>query len=441
MFITKMSLPRRSFLQGIGATVALPLLESMIPAVTALAKTPAVPPHRLGCVYVPHGAIMDKWTPAQVGRNFEFTPILRPLEPFRDSLVVVSNLSGPPTANGGGHALAPASWLTGVPPKRTEAEDVLAGETIDQAVAKAIGQGTQFPSLELATEDFSNHIGACDTGYSCVYMNTIAWQGPTTPLPMEINPRIVFERLFGSSGTHEQRLVRMAEDRSILDSVMTATTRMESRLGARDRVRLDQYLDNIREIERRIQRAEQQTDFHQAVPDAPIGVPDSFEDHVALMFNMLAVAYESDMTRVFTFMVARDLSAQTYPQLGITEGHHAVSHHANNPSKVIKHAAINNYHVQLFAKFLEKLQATPDGDGSVLDHSIILYGSGMSDGNLHNHHPLPLVIAGGGAGQIKGGRHVAYPEMTPMGNLLVSIGRKAGADVDHFGDSNGAVDL
>jgi hypothetical protein len=441
MFITKTSLPRRTFLRGVGTALALPLLDAMVPAATPLAQTAAKPHRRFGFVYVPHGAIMNEWTPQVIGAGFEFTPILKPLEPFRGSLTVISNLTGPPTANGGGHALAPASWLTGVAPKRTEAEDVRAGQTIDQLIAKGIGQESTLPSLELATEDFSNNVGACDTGYSCAYMNTISWQGPTTPLPMEINPRIVFERLFGGSGTVDERVARTRINRSILDAVSDSTETLRGRLGADDRVRLTEYLDNMREIERRIQRAEQTAATRPTAIDAPIGVPDRFDEHVSLMFSLLTVAFEADLTRVFSFMVARDLSARTYPDIGVPEGHHAVSHHSGNPSRIAKHAVINTYHVELFSRFLEKLRATPDGDGSLFDHSTILYGSGMADGNLHNHKPLPLVLAGGGAGRLRGGRHVVYPEMTPLGNLLVALGQQAGLDVETFGDSTGALSL
>ena len=328
MFITRLALPRRTFLRGVGATVALPLLEAMVPALRAGAA--AAPVRRFGAIYTPHGNVMQQWTPAAAGPAFELTPILKPLEAFRDRLVVVSNL-GLPVANGGAHAVAPSLWLSATWPKKTEAEDVYAGTTVDQVIAKAIGQDTPFPSLEVAIEDFTGYIGACDTGYSCTYANTIAWQSPTTPLPMEINPRIVFERMFGGTGTAAERLARMQENRSILDVVTKQAKRLQAGVGARDRVRLSEYLDNVREIERRIERGEQQAGAQFAAPPAPIGVPDTFEKHVGLMFDLLALAFQADITRVFTFMMSRELSAHL-SEVGIADSHHSLSHHRNNPS-------------------------------------------------------------------------------------------------------------
>jgi hypothetical protein len=436
MFITKMSLGRRTFLRGVGATVALPLLEAMVPALTATAKTAANPQLRFGGVYVPHGVILDQWIPKTVGAGFDITPILKPLEPFRDSLVVVSNL-----ARGGGnnHAVSCAAWLTGAVAKPTEAEDVRVGTSIDQAVANRIGQDTPFPSLELATEDFTGFVGGCSTGYSCAYMNTISWATPSSPLPMEINPRVVFERLFGRPGSAAQRRARMAKDKSILDSVTEDVNRLRGWLGSRDRVRLSEYLENVREIERRIERMEAQHGSEVASFDAPIGIPEVYGDHAALMFDLAAVAYETDLTRVFTFMMARDLSTKTYPQLGVTAGHHDVSHHGGNPEQLSAHAKINFYHVQLFANFIEKLRAMPDGDGSVLDHSLIFYGSGMGNGNIHGPEQLPLLMIGGGSH--KGQRHVQTSDKTPLGNVWVSVADKFGIPTDHFGDSTGAVTL
>jgi len=436
MFITRMSLPRRTFLRGLGATVALPMLEAMVPAVTAGAA--ANPVCRFGAIYTPHGNLMQQWTPATAGPSFELTPILKPLEPFRDRLVVVSNL-GLPVANGGAHAVAPSLWLSAAWPKKTEAEDVHAGTTVDQIIAKAIGQDTQFPSLEVAIEDFTGYVGACDTGYSCTYANTISWQTPTTPLPMEINPRIVFERMFGGTGTAAERLVRMQENRSILDVVVGQAKRLQTRVGPRDRARLSEYLDNVREIERRLERAEQQSESDLAVPEVPIGVPDTFAQHVGLMFDLLALAFQADITRVFTFMMSRELSARTYPEVGISDSHHSLSHHRNNPARMAKFALVNTYYMQLFGKFLEKLQTTPDGGGSLLDHSMILYGSGMASGDLHNHHPLPNIVAGRGAGRITGGRHLLNPELTPLGNLHLTLAQKAGVEIDRFGDSTGTL--
>ena len=441
MFITKMSVPRRAFLRGMGVTLALPLLEAMVPALTATAKTAANPVRRFGAVYVPHGKILDQWTPAAEGTGFAFTPILKPLEPLRDQLCVVSGLDGPKDPAAGGHATAPAMWLTGISPKKTEGVDVRNEMTIDQLIAKAIGQDTPFPSIELATEDFTGFVGACDVGYSCTYMNTIAWSGPTTPLPMEINPRVVFERMFGGAGTIDQRVERMRTRRSILDSVSESATRLQQGLGATDRSRLAEYLEDVREIERRLQRSEQNSDADLSVPQAPLGVPDAFEDHVALMFDLLAIAYQADITRVFTFMMARDLHNRTYPQVGVDEPHHGLSHHQNKADKMARFARINAYHVSLFGKFLTRLQATPDGDGSLLDHSVILYGSGMGNANVHSHVALPYLVAGTGMGAIKGGRHIKAPAHDPSGNLLLSIVDKFGIAKDRIGYSTGRVDL
>ena len=439
MFITKIAVPRRTFLRGAGAAVALPLLEAMTPAFVARARTAAIAPKRFGAVYIPHGATLDEWVPKTAGRGFEFTPILKPLEPFRDELVVVSNLDGPlELAGGGGHAISPSSFLSGVRPKVSQGTDVYNGTTIDQVIAAEIGQDTPRPSLEVGIEDASRFVGACEAFYSCAYVNNIAWRTPTMPLPSEINPRVVFERLFGAPGTTAERLARIQEDRSILDSVAEGTTHLQRGLGSRDRARLSDYLDNIREIERRIQRAEQHADTELTVRDAPTGVPDTYEEHVTLMFDLLAVAFQTDITRVFTFMMARDFSGQAYPESGVADSFHALSHHQNRPEKLARFAVINRYHYQLFARFLEKLKSTPDGDGSLVDHSVIFYGSGMGDANVHSHAELPLVVAGGG---LRGGRHVTHPKETPLANLLVSLAGAFGIELDRFGDSTGRVDL
>jgi hypothetical protein len=439
MFITRKSMPRRTFLRAAGATLALPLLDSMIPAATAMAKTAAVPQRRLGFVYIPHGVIMDNWTPQGATAGFDLPPILKPLEPFRDSLVVVSNLSAPPS--NGSHATASGGWLTGTSPKRTDGPDFRAGTTMDQLVANVIGQDTTFPSIEAATEDFTGLVGACDPGYSCAYMNTLNWATPTTPLPMEINPRTLFDRMFGGGNTREERLARMRTDRSVLDLVKADLADLEGGLGPADKARLDEYLGHVREVERRIQRTEQQADTQLAVPSAPIGVPESFEEHVAVLFDLLALAYEADLSRVFTFMMAREVSQRTYPQVNVTEPHHSISHHGNKPDKIAGHARINVYHMQLFTKFLARLRATPDGEGSLLDHSVILYGSGMSNGNGHTPSPLPVAIVGGGAGLIKGDRHLVVKEQTPFANLLLDLGDKFGVHSDSFGISTGRLEL
>jgi Protein of unknown function (DUF1552) len=444
MIVTKKHLSRRAMLRGIGgAAISLPLLDSMIPALTAQTNTAANVTPRLGCIYVPHGAVMDKWTPIGTGSDFEFGPILSALQRHRENIIVVSNLShhmAEALGDGGAdHSRATATWLNGTHAKKTEGEDVRAGTTIDQMTAQKIGQSTRFPSLELATEDMTGLIGACDVGYSCAYMNTISWSTPTTPLPMEINPRVVFERLFGEGGTLSERQARMEEDRSILDQITGAVPRLQTGLGPKDRTRMNEYLENIREIERRLQIAEKQAGSQVAVPNAPVGVPDSFEEHVGLMFDMMALAYQSDATRVFTFMMARELSQRSYPQVGVPDPHHATSHHQDNPEKLAKLVKIQNYHLTLFAKFLDKLKNTPDGDGNLLDHTTLLYGSCLSNSNIHNHNPLPTLLAGGGAGTLKGGRHVKCPENTPMANLLLSVLNKMGVPTDKVGDSTSGI--
>jgi len=421
-------MPRRAFLRGAGTMLALPLLDAMIPALTAQITTSP----RLGFVYIPHGAVMDKWTPSATGSAFEFTPILQPLAPYRDRLLIMSNLShhqADSLGDGGAdHARSSPTFLSGVHPRRTEGEDIRAGITIDQIAAQHIGQSTRYPSLELTTEDMTGVVGACDTGYSCSYMNTISWRTPTAPLPMEINPRVVFERLFGDGGA-------VQEDRSILDEIAREIPGLQNNLGPLDRARLNDYLDNVREIERRLRIAEKQSATSLAVPQAPIGVPESYGEHARLMFDLLALAYQADQTRVFTFMLARELSQRSYPQVGVPEPHHATSHHQDDPVKLAKLVKIQTYHVTLFAHFLEKLRSIPDGDGSLLDHSLILYGSSMSNSNLHNHKPLPILVAGG----VKGGRHLKFAEDTPMANLLVALLNRAGVPQDKVGDSTGAL--
>ncbi|HEY7444856.1 MAG TPA: DUF1552 domain-containing protein, partial [Vicinamibacterales bacterium] len=364
MFITKRHLPRRTVLKGIGATLALPLLESMIPARTLLARTAAAPSPRLGFIYVPHGAVMAQWTPATEGAGFEFTRILQPLEPFRERLNVVSGLGQKAADTSAVHSLSPTTWLSGVRPKPTQGRDAYAGVTADQIAAQHIGQDTILPSIELATEDHSGLIGACDRDYGCIYMNTLSWRTPTTPLPMEINPRKVFERMFGQGGTAADRQARTEQDRSILDAITTQASDLQRRLGPQDRAKVGDYLDNVREIERRIQMAGSGDGGAELVlPVAPAGIPFSYEEHVKLMYDLLTLAYQANITRVFTFMVAREVSNRTYPQVGVHEGHHAVSHHQNRAEKLEKNARIQSYHVGLLAYFLEKLQSTPDGDG------------------------------------------------------------------------------
>jgi hypothetical protein len=437
MVTMKKHISRRTVLRGMGASIALPFLESMVPALTPTAQTAASPLMRFAVVFVPLGERPGFWTPAKAGRDFEFTPILKPLEPFRNWVTIVSELCNPLD----GHAVSVAAWLSGTVPFRTIAENVRAGITIDQVIANKIGQDTPFPSLELATEDFTGWIGGCDTAYSCAYMNTISWKTPTTPLPMEINPRVVFERMFGRPGTRAQRVERMQENRSILDSVRADVTDLEKRLGTKDRARLNDYLDNLREIEQRIQKAEKQVSTSVNLPDAPIGIPESFDEHAALMYDLMAVAYEANITRVITYMKSRDASQRVYPNIGVMEPHHAMSHHGNNQEKIAGLIKVNTYHMTLFARFLERLKATPDGDGSLLDHSIILYGSGMSESDTHSRLNLPTLLAGGGAGQMKGNRHIQAAKETPIANMLISLANKFDCDLDKFGISSGTVEI
>ena len=437
MYITQKHLPRRTFLRAAGATLALPLLDAMVPA---FANVPRQGP-RLGFVYVPHGAVMAHWTPDTEGRGFELKPILKPLEDYRDRLSIVSGLHHRAADSTAVHSLSPTTWLSGVRPKPTQGVDAYAGVTADQIAAQTIGQDTMLPSMELATEDHSGLIGACDRDYGCIYMNTLSWRTETTPMPMEINPRKVFERMFGAGGSVEQRLAQRREDRSILDALTGQATGLQQKLGAHDRATLDTYLEAVREIERRLARAETQIaeNADLEIPEAPPGIPFAYEDHVDLMFDLLALSYQADITRVFTFMMAREVSNRTYPQVGVAEGHHAVSHHQNRADKLEMNARIQNYHVGLFRRFLDKLDAVPDGEGSLLDNSILLYGSNMSNSNAHDHYPLPNVVVGGGAGRLRGGQHVKCVDHTPQTNLLLTMLHKADVPLETLGDSTGTV--
>ncbi len=437
MFLTKKHLPRRTFLRGVGATLALPLLDGMVPAFASNLRQG----QRLGFVYVPHGAIMTRWTPDAAGRDFEFKDILQPLAPFRDRLSIVSGLHHRAADTTAVHSLSPTTWLSGVRPKPTQGVDAYAGVTADQYAAMAIGQETMLPSMELATEDHSSLIGACDRDYGCIYMNTLSWRTPTTPLPMEINPRKVFERMFGEGGGAAQQRARRREDRSILDALTQQAASMKLELGARDRDKLDAYLESVREIERRLQRAESQIESNEdlSIPEAPAGIPFVYEDHIEIMFDLMALAFQADITRVITFMMARELSNRTYPQVGVVEGHHAVSHHQNRDDKMDMNARINRYHAGLFARFLEKLDAIEDGEGTLLDNSMLLYGSNMSNSNAHDHFPLPNLVVGRGRGRLAGGQHVRCADHTPMTNLLLTMLDKADVPMESLGDSTGTI--
>lgn len=443
MIVTKKSLPRRTFLRGMGVTLALPLLDAMTPALaTAMSAKPVV---RLGFIYVPNGIIMDKWTPAGEGADFQFASTMKPLEPFRDRLLVMSGLAqvqGRALGDGAGdHARAGATFLTGVHPRKTEV-NIQAGISADQIAATELSKYTQFGSLELGIE--SNQLaGGCDSGYSCAYTNTVSWRGPTNPLPVENNPRVIFERLFGEGDSTDaaSRLAMLSKQRSILDYVNGSLNRLGGTLGSGDRAKLNEYADAIRDIERRIQKAEQQNAAMKLpVMERPTAVPDEFEDHVKMVMDLEVLAFQTDMTRVITLMMAREGSNRPYRNIGISDGHHNMTHHQNDPEKIAKVTKINEVHVKMFAYLLDRLKATPDGNGNLLDHSMILYGSSISDGNLHTHHDLPIVLAGGGAGQVQGNRHLKFPKDTPLNNLLLSMLDKAGVPVERFGDSTGKLD-
>jgi hypothetical protein len=443
MIITKKALDRRMFLRGIGTAMALPLLDSMIPALAGSSTPPAV---RLGFVYVPNGIIQKDWVPQTLGTNFEFMPTMKPLEPFRDKLIVLRNLAqynGQALGDGGGdHARAGATWLTGVHPKKTEGADIHAGISADQIAAKKLAQKTQFGSLEIGIEEPSL-AGGCDSGYSCAYTNTISWRGPTTPNPMEVSPRALFERLFGDGETTDPavRIGRMEQDRTILDFVSGDVSRLQGSLGARDKSKLDEYLEGIRDIERRIQKAEEQSAAVKIpVMDRPAGIPDTFEEHTKLMSDLMVIAFQTDMTRVITYMMAREGSNRSYREIGVPDGHHSLSHHMRDPEKMAKVAKIDQYHVKSFAYLVGRMEATPDGDGTLLDHTMLLYGSSIRDGNVHDHYDLPLVLAGGKSVDICGGRHIQYKPDTPMTNLLLTMLDKAGVPADTLGDSTGRVD-
>ena len=439
MFITKMSLPRRTLLRGMGATLALPLLDAMVPALSAIAKTAAAPVRRLGVMYVPNGMAMQYWTPPTEGSGFEITPILQPLAPFHDQVLLLSGLKLPWDV--APHAGGSTPFLTGVV-GRTGETNIVCEISMDQIVAKQFGQHTQLASLELALEDKGNS-GQCSQGYSCVYLNTISWRDSKTPLPMESNPRVVFERMFGDSASTDStaRQARIARDRSVLDSVMDTVADLKRKVGAPDRGKIDQYLEAVRDVERRLQKADEQRDEPLPLVDQPAGVPSRYDDHARLMFDLQVLAYQSDLTRVITFMMAREESSLTYPEIGVPDTHHPLSHHAYDKLRIATLSKINTYHVKLFSDYLQKLRSTPDGDGTLLDHVMLLYGAGISDSNSHKHDNLPILLAGGASGTIKGGRHLRYHEDQPLADLLVTMMDKLGVAVDQIGDSDGALQI
>jgi hypothetical protein len=446
MMITKMALPRRTFLRGVGATLALPFLDAMVPALSAAAK--AASPRRLGFIYgSPNGVIQKAFVPTAVGAKFELSPILSPLAAVKDQLLVLSGLSHRQADSfgdgNGDHARGTAVWLSGVHAWDRRGggggDSVTLGTTVDQIAAEHLGRGTQLPSLELVLEKPTQI--ACDST-DCFFSNTISWRSPTTPNPMEPHPRMVFERLFGEGGTAAQRLALTHRTGSLLDSVIAEVSGLQKRLGAGDRTKLGEYLQSVREIEKRIQSGEANGALSElALPNRPTDIPDDFEEHAKLMFDLQVLAYQADITRVFSMLMAREGSPRTYPQIGVSEQHHPVSHHRDDPALIAKKQKIDTYHVQLLGYFLEKMQATPDGDGSLLDHSMILYGGGLGDGNLHEHSNLPTLVAGRLGGQLTTGRHLAFPVNTPMANFFTAVLDKVGVQIEKIGDSTGRLPL
>ncbi len=439
MVITKKALPRRTFIRGMGATLALPLLDAMVPAMSAKAR--GVP--RFAAIYVGNGANMFDWTPPTEGIGFEFSPTLKPLEPFRKRTLVFTGLDNFPATDqgdsGGQHPRAAPAFMGAVHPKQTEGADVRAGTTLDQVIAERICRDSKLPSLEVAV-DRNDVVGACDHGYACAYMNSMSWKTPTMPLPAETNPRFVFERLFGSGDTAEERQVRVREDRSILDGLTREISRLSRKLGGRDRAKLGEYLDAIRDVEDRIVRAESNNSNFE-VPDRPVGQPETFRVYAELMFDLQVLAFQADITRVTSFMMARENINRSYNEIGLPEAHHSMSHHGNNPEKMKDFSKLNTYHVETLAYYVNRLQSIPDGDGTLLDSTVVLYGKGMSDGNTHNNYSVPVVVIGGPENGLTGNRHLVYPKGTPLANLSVSLLDKFGVNVETFGDSTGHLPL
>jgi hypothetical protein len=433
MFITRKHLSRRTVLRGLGVSVGLPLLDAMIPAHTALAKTAAKGKPRMGFFYLPHGAVMNEWTPKGEGTQFEFSRILQPLEPFRSQLTVVSGLGNKPAESNATHAITPGTWLSAVPPKKSNAP--VGGVTIDQMAAQHIGQETPLPSIEVGVTERGG-AAACNGTYGCGHGNTISFRTPTTPLPMEADPRKLFNKLFGEGDSATERETLARDFGSILDMVMDDANALNRRIGERDRAMLGQYLESVREIERRVQKMAASDVSKLTLPELPVGVPE-FDKQLRLMYDMVALAYEANITRVVTFMTDAEVSNLAYPHLGISDAFHPLSHHNNRPASLEKLAKIQRYHTEVFASFLTRLAKTPDGEGSLLDNAIILYGGNMSNSDRHDHFPLPLAVVGGGCGTCKGGQHLKYPDRTPIANLLLTLLDRAGVPAEKVGDSTG----
>ena len=446
MMITRKHLPRRTFLRGLGATVALPLLDGMVPALGSATMQAAETIRRLGIVYIPNGMFMPNWTPPGESGVLKITPTLEPLVRFKDRMVMVSGLCSEegiarPGEGAGDHARAAGAFLTGVHPKKTEGHDIRAGVSMDQFAARIMGQETQLASLELSLES-AERAGSCDPGYSCAYANTLCWSSETTPLPMASNPRAVFERLFGTSGTTDPAawLVARQHDRSLLDMVTEKAARLRRELGPRDKVKLSEYLEAVRDVERRIQMAEQDTTRELPAMDQPAGVPESFEAHAKLMFDLQVLAYEADLTRIITFMMGHETSNRAYPEIGVPDSHHALSHHGGDTALIDKLKKVDEHLTKMFAYYVDRLASTPDGEGTLLDSVMILYGSGMSDGNRHDHHDLPTLLVGGGGGRLQGGRQLRVAADTPNTNLFLTMLDKLGVPTDTLGDSTGRVE-
>ena len=439
MIITNKAIPRRTVLRGFGASLALPLLDAMVPAFAPRTHAASAPVIRFGVVYVPNGIMMQHWMPDREGEGFELKSILKPFEPFRDRLLLLSGLKG--VESEGPHARASTRFLTGVPSKRADGADLQAGVSMDQLIARVQGANTQLASLELAV-DGRDFAGSCDDGFSCAYTNTIAWSGPSTPLPMENSPRVVFERLFGDSGSTDAavRRARLKKDASLLDSVADRVAALQRGVGPSDRSKINQYLDAVRDVERRIQTAERQSARELPVIEQPRGVPATFGEHVRLMFDLQLLAYQTDLTRVVTFMFGREITGRTYPEIGVPDAHHPISHHQSDPEKLEKLAKINAYHATLFAEFMAKLRATPDGDATLLDHTVMIYGAGMADSNAHASKNLPITLVGGGLG-VKGGRHIKYADDTPLANLHLRLMDTMGVRIDQLGHSTGRLPI
>ncbi len=446
MIVTGKHLSRRSFLRGAGAVIGLPLLDAMVPALAWARPVNRQPPLRLGFVYVPNGMVMSNWTPATQGTNFAFTPILKPLEPFREQTLVLSGFmdhNANALGDGGGdHARAAASFLTGAHP-RESGSDIYAGVSADQIAAQALGDKTRLPSLELGLED-TRIVGQCDGNYSCAYTSSISWRTPTTPLPPMPNPRHVFERLFGNgdtSGDPQAAARRTRYRQSILDGVVEETKRLKSSVGDADRRKIDEYLTSIREVERSIQKAQSERPAQGPTVERPPGIPADHAEHARLIFELLALAFQSDSTRIATMMIGRESSIRSYDNIGIPEAHHQLSHHRNDPANLAKLTRIQTYHLGLFAQFIAKLKSTNDGDGSLLDHSLILYGAGIADSNRHTHEKLPIVLVGKGNGSVKTGRHIDLGKDTPVTNLLLAMLDRVGVRPERLGDSTGVMEI